>query len=312
MGCNHEQTDRDSLQHHGVKGMRWGVRRYQNKDGSLTPAGEKRAAKLAAKETRERLKDKQVARKIAIKKAKQQMKEDAKDRENERKNATRESKAKTEAERAKAKNDQAEEERYELPDDSSAPTQGSGRGKRLLIAAVAVVGTVAAVYAFKKIRDKYGAQKDNSSKKIEDTVKDAAEKASNKAADKAAKQAAKEAKKATKQAAKEAKKTGVWELNTYNNTFAKASKKTAKKTGAWDLNTYNNTFTKASKKTTENVTKAAGTVYDFGEGYKATKADKRATNAVLKQVKSTKISEEKARSGKEFVDKLLFAFVNTK
>lgn len=30
------------LQHHGVKGMRWGVRRYQNKDGSLTPAGKKR------------------------------------------------------------------------------------------------------------------------------------------------------------------------------------------------------------------------------------------------------------------------------
>lgn len=30
------------LRHHGVKGMRWGIRRYQNKDGSLTPAGKKR------------------------------------------------------------------------------------------------------------------------------------------------------------------------------------------------------------------------------------------------------------------------------
>lgn len=31
-----------NLQHHGIKGQKWGVRRYQNKDGSLTPAGKKR------------------------------------------------------------------------------------------------------------------------------------------------------------------------------------------------------------------------------------------------------------------------------
>lgn len=31
-----------TLKHSGVKGMKWGVRRYQNKDGSLTPAGKKR------------------------------------------------------------------------------------------------------------------------------------------------------------------------------------------------------------------------------------------------------------------------------
>lgn len=32
----------NELYHSGVKGMKWGVRRYQNKDGSLTPAGKKR------------------------------------------------------------------------------------------------------------------------------------------------------------------------------------------------------------------------------------------------------------------------------
>ena len=32
------------LKHWGVKGMKWGIRRYQNKDGSLTRAGKKRQA----------------------------------------------------------------------------------------------------------------------------------------------------------------------------------------------------------------------------------------------------------------------------
>lgn len=37
------------LIHHGIEGMHWGIRRYQNKDGTLTDAGRKRLQKKDAK-----------------------------------------------------------------------------------------------------------------------------------------------------------------------------------------------------------------------------------------------------------------------
>lgn len=37
----------DELNHHGILGQKWGVRRYQNEDGTLTAAGKARYGKMS-------------------------------------------------------------------------------------------------------------------------------------------------------------------------------------------------------------------------------------------------------------------------
>ena len=41
------------LYHHGIKGQRWGVRRYRNEDGSLTDAGKRRYNRELKRQNRE-------------------------------------------------------------------------------------------------------------------------------------------------------------------------------------------------------------------------------------------------------------------
>lgn len=53
----------DELYHWGIKGQKWGVRRYQNKDGTYTKAGKKRYAKSYETEARE-MSDQELRSKI--------------------------------------------------------------------------------------------------------------------------------------------------------------------------------------------------------------------------------------------------------
>lgn len=73
----------DELYHWGIKGMKWGIRRYQNKDGSLTAAGKKRIAaeKNALKDRERTIKNRE---KVKVERAKLDAKKaelDARERE---------------------------------------------------------------------------------------------------------------------------------------------------------------------------------------------------------------------------------------
>lgn len=61
------------LYHHGILGMKWGIRRYQNKDGSLTAAGRKRYGSKEALEVDKQLENVSDLNKALIKNRKMRL-----------------------------------------------------------------------------------------------------------------------------------------------------------------------------------------------------------------------------------------------
>ena len=57
-------TDYYYLEHHGIKGMKWGVRRFQNEDGTLTEAGKKRLVTYGKRQEKYTIKQEKMAPKV--------------------------------------------------------------------------------------------------------------------------------------------------------------------------------------------------------------------------------------------------------
>ena len=107
---NLDKITYDEIKHHGIKGQKWGVRRYQNEDGSLTAKGKQR---YGTKENFEKQYPEDVKRNVkATKKAVGVAEKTATAKQQNRERAKEEKKREIKADREK----QIREEAYKMSD----------------------------------------------------------------------------------------------------------------------------------------------------------------------------------------------------
>lgn len=137
------------LCHHGIKGMKWGVRRFQTKSGDLTPAGKKRYIT-----TRQGMKNANDAAKEARKKSLAESRATDSGIGSYRRAMNKASAAGKEAYRKSIAKDKAYNK--QLREEKKAESEHKGlsdKQKKALKVGAAVAGTALAAYGAKKFHD---------------------------------------------------------------------------------------------------------------------------------------------------------------
>lgn len=131
----------NELYHHGVKGMKWGRRRYQNEDGSLKPAGRGRySAQLKATGHKLMAKNYELNERTYSKMSGKSAK-------------TMASMNKAEKNSSLKKAEQYQKQADQLKAEVNTPEAKAERRKKALKVGAAVAGTALAAYGGKKLHD---------------------------------------------------------------------------------------------------------------------------------------------------------------
>lgn len=131
----------DCLEHHGILGQKWGIRRYQNEDGSLTEAGKRRYSREVAKEQRVARSIEKSERRMRIKEAKAA----AKASEMESKARILEAKARSKKADAKDASDKANADSKDISKKAPMTDEERRERNRKIAMTLGIVGGAAAI-----------------------------------------------------------------------------------------------------------------------------------------------------------------------